>query len=396
MKGKNPLVLLCVLFFLSSLILGSAIAGDELNPEVEDDTGETEDPTKQFRDIDAGWFGGEDNATLTIYLKLAGAPPGLADLAQAQDTTTFEYEVYFDVEGKSYAVVAEIQYAASIGQGTPIGGVYSTSGGWNWELREVNYALGTDIIQSETSLGGLSDNAYSSDDVILEMEVNKGDIGIGEGFEGRGQKLENTWAAVWNADDNPSDSQRDPKGSAWDYAHTHHSDPGKPYNIKGQGDVDYNVELSVDESEKITFGGTPAEFLIRAHNNGSDEFLVDFTVTSPDDSWEVILNPNSTTIGVGTTRTISVSVTPPKDVQNGTILVVQIGGLIHALEGNSTIPILSTVTLKTIGLTPPDKNEDKGFLDNLIDMFKDNLAIIAGAIAIVIIAIIVLAVLIKR
>jgi hypothetical protein len=396
MKGKKSLVSLWALLFILSIMLSTAYAGDEFDPEVNDSTGETDDPTKQFRDIDAAWFS-EDENNLIISLKLAGAPPGLADLGQNQDTTNFDYEVYFDVEGQGYAAVATIQYAASIGAGTPLGGVYSTSGTWDWQLRSVDYASGTDTIASESDIEGITDNNYDSTNFVLEWEVDKDATGIGVGLDGRGKMVEDTWAAVWNADDNPQGSQRDPKTQAWDYGQTHYTNPGKTYRITGTAGVDYNVELSVQgESEQITYGGTPAIYSIKAQNNGTDDFLVDFDFTVSSEGWEVVINPNSTTIGKGASQKIEVSITPPKDVVNGTEMVVQITGKIWDVDGNNSVPILKPVTLKTIGLTPPDKDNSGGWLEDFIDMLTENWAIFAGAIAIVIVAIIVLAVLIKR
>jgi hypothetical protein len=392
MKVKISLVLLIALFLMFGFIIIPVLGGDESDPEVDDTTGETNEPGREFRDIESAWFGPETNGTIMIYLKLAGSPPGLMDLAQTQDTTIFEYEVYFDINGKGYAVVAIIQYAANIGAGTPIGGVYATSGTWDWELRSVNYALGSDVVTSESTIDGIASNDYSSSNVVIEWEVEKSAIGIESGFEGRGQLLEDTWAAVWNADENPSSEQRSPDSQAWDYAHTHHSDPGEQYRITGKGGVDYNVILTVDELQKEAYGGSPTIFYIEAKNNGSGEVLVDFNFIPSDDSWSVVLDPNSTTISKGTSTTLKVEVTPPRDVANGTIFVVVIGGNIRAIDGNDTVPILTPVTLTAIGLTPLDDDDEGGFLD----MIMENLGIIVGAIAIVVVAIIVLAILIRK
>jgi hypothetical protein len=92
MKAKNLAILLITIFFISSSIFGKALAGDENNPEVEDETGETTEPQRGFRDIDKAWFG-ETNDTLLIYMKLASSPPSLYEFAQNIDTTAFDYEV---------------------------------------------------------------------------------------------------------------------------------------------------------------------------------------------------------------------------------------------------------------------------------------------------------------
>jgi hypothetical protein len=392
MKVKISIILLITLFLMLSFFLTPVLGGDETNPEVDDETGETNEPGREFRDIDSAWFGPETNDTIMISIKMAGSPPGLMDLAQTQDTTIFEYEVYFDIDGKGYAVVAIIQYAANIGAGTPIGGVYANSGSWDWELRSVNYALGSDVVTSENSIDGIVSNDYYSSSVVLEWEVEKSAIGIESGFDGRGQMIVGTWAAVWNADENPSGEQRSPDSQAWDYAHTHNSDPGETYRITGIGGVDFNVILTADEMMKEAYGGSPTIFYIEANNNGSGEVLVDFNFDPSDDSWSVVLDPNSTTISKGTSTTLRVEVTPPRDVANGTIFVVVIGGNIRAIDGNDTVPILTPVTLTAIGLTPLDEDDEGGFLD----MIMENLAIIVGAIAIVVVAIIVLAILIRK
>jgi hypothetical protein len=320
------------------------------------------------------------------------------DLVNNPDTTTYEYEFYFDVEGSSFALVAIIQYAAYIGEGTPIGGVYSTEGTWEWELRGVNYATGTDIIQQENTIGGLESSNYDSQGVRLEGEVSKEDIGIEGGQEGRGKLLTNTWAAIWNADQNPSDGQRDPHTQAWDYAHTHHSDPGRDYRITGFSGIDYNIVLSTDESEKTTLGGTPVDFLVRVQNNGTHNFQVDFfTSTELPDGWQVVLNPNSTTIARGATRSLQVTVTPPKKVANGTVQTLRIEGNIHEVEdGNGTIPVEPALSLTVVALAAPDEDSGGAWWENLIETITDNIVIVGGAIAVVIIAIVILVILIRR
>ena len=101
---RELMVLIAGIIVLTSITFGSVMGGDIYDPEVEDETGDTQDPGMAFRDIESAWFGDEANTTLKISMKVAGEPPGLMDLANAQDTTIFEYEVYFDVEGRSYAV----------------------------------------------------------------------------------------------------------------------------------------------------------------------------------------------------------------------------------------------------------------------------------------------------
>jgi hypothetical protein len=395
MRFKNSLILIISLIFLSSIILGTAMAGDESNPEIRDDTGE--EPGSPFRDIDSAWFE-ENNVSIIISLKMDGSPPGLMDLANQQDTTVYEYEVYFDVEGVSYSVCAIVQYAAYIGEGTPLGGVYSTSSTWTFELREINYAIGTDIIQSETTKGDVADSDYHGDSVVLEWEVSKESIGIGEGKEGRGKELTKTWAAVWNADSdaNPPNAQRNPATQAVDYANTHYTDPGRSYRITGYAGIDYNIVLSIENNERSTFGGTPAEFRVNVQNNGTHNFEVIFFTSEPPEDWIVVLTPNSTTIARGATRPLSVTITPPKEVSNGTVLVLNIEGNIKELEGNGTVPIAPPLSLRVIGLSPPDDSEEGQWWENLIDTIQENLFIVGGAIAIVIIAIIILVVLIKR
>lgn len=388
---RDLLALLIGIFVISSITFGSVMAGDIYDPEVEDDTGETQDPTMAFRDIESAWFGEEGEFSLNISLNLVGEPPGLMDLANAQDTTVFEYEVYFDVEGVGYAVVCSVQYASSIGAGTPIGGVYSPTQTWSTELREVSYAAFTDVIQSESSIGDVSDFTYNSDDVILKWEVNKEDIGVLPGFDGIGQKLVNTWAAVWNVDDSPSSSQRDPLTNSWDYAQTHHSDPGEDYRIRGIGNVDYNVELSVDESEKITYGGTPAEYLVKVYNNGSQEFTVELFADPSSETWNVSLDPKVSTIAIGTTRTIEVSVTPPKDVENGSVLAVKITGTIDLVDGNGTVAIQDSVTLTTIGLASSEEDDNTWW-----DIIIDSIILIVAVILVIIVVIIILILLVIR
>ncbi len=394
MNVRNFLVLLSTLLFISNFTFGIALAGNQNSPEIQDDTDDTPEPQRQFRDIDAAWFS-ESNNTIDVYMKLAGPPPDLYQFAQNIDTTTFDYEVYFDVEGVEYAVSVSIQYAFVAGT------VYTFDVPWVWELREVNYAMSTDIIQAETVKFNFDDNensdaGYEPEGVTLIWEVYKEAVGVGLEWEGRGQELTNTWAAVWNSNENSADSQRDPSTQAWDYAHTHYSNPGLDYRVTGFGGVDYNIVLSVDGDEKVTFGGTPVEFLVHASNEGTETFTVDFYPEYSDESWSVNLSEKRTTIAQGKTKTIGVIVTPPKDVENGTELIVRIEGDIHMIDGNGTVPVQPPLTLTTIALSSPDEENEGGWLEDLVEMLKQNLAIIAAVIAVMVVAIIVLAVLIKK
>lgn len=395
MRFNNSLILTISLFFLSSIVLGTVMAGSDVDPEISDNTGDNNGQGSQFRDIVSAWFS-ETNKTVLIHMKMDGSPPGLMDLANQQDTTVYEYEVYFDVEGKSYAVAAMVQYAAYIGEGTPIGGVYSTHSTWDWELREINYALGTDIINSESSAGGVADTNYNPSEVIMQWEVNKESIGIGEDILGRGQELTNTWAAVWNADSAPSDSQRDPHTQSDDWANTHHSNPGRNYRITGFSGIDYNIILSIENDHRETFGGTPAEFLVKVRNNGTHNFVVNFFSSEPPADWQVTLTPNSTTIAKGATRSLSVIITPPKKVANGTTESFRLEGSIKELEGNGTVPISPPLTLKVTALSSSEESEDGAWWENLAETIRDNIVIVGGAIVVVIIAIIILVILIRR
>lgn len=394
MKVKGTLVILISLLFVFNIIISTAIAGDEVNPEVDDETGEASEPGREFWDISAAWIGDESNDTINIYLKMAGPPPSLWDFSNDPDTTTYDYEVYFDVEGVGYAASCSVQYAFLAGN------IYTFDAAWAWELRKVTYAAHTDIIQSEESHVAISDSDYDPQLVAMVWTVNKEDIGVGVDMAGRGMLLTNTWAAIWNTNDLPSDSQRDPsagsEGGVADYAHTHLSDPGKNYRITGFSGVDYNIELSVDEDEKTTYGGTPVEFLVSAHNNGSDPFEVDFFPGEFDETWSILLSPNSTTITVGATRTITVTVTPPKKVVNGTVLSVVVEGNIHRLDGNGTIPVQPHLSLRIVALESQEEDDGGQWWENILDTLKENLAIIAAVMAIIVIAIIVLVVLIRR
>ncbi len=388
MKAKNLAILLITIFFISSSIFGKALAGDENNPEVEDETGETTEPQRGFRDIDKAWFG-ETNDTLLIYMKLAGSPPSLYEFAQNIDTTAFDYEVYFDVEGQGYAVCVSIQYAFVAGT------IYTFDVPWVWAVRKIIYAANTDIIQSETETEGISETNYNPESVVLRWEIYKEAIGIGSGLEGRGMELVNTWAAIWDANENLPSDQRDPQTQAWDYAHTHRSNPGLNYRITGIGGIDYNIILSTDNYEKATFGGTPVEFLVYAKNNGTESSTVDFRAEYPDEEWTVVLSPNTTTIAKGSLRPISVTVTPPKDVENGTILILLIEGDIH-IDGGDFVPVQPPLALMVVALSPPGEGNAGGWLENFINALKTNLAIIGAVIAVIVIAIIVLVILMKR
>jgi hypothetical protein len=351
MKVRKTAILIIIIIFLLNLTVGFTLAGDESNPEIQDN--QSGDGDTDFRDIDKAWFRDEENTTL-IYLKLAGAPPDLGTWLGEADTTNYDYEVYFDVNGVGYAAAVQVQYAFTVAQG-----LFTVDQPWTWEIRK---------------------------------EINKADLGIPPGISGAGVELKRTWAAVWDADQYPSDETRDPD-TASDYAHTHYTNPGRTYRITGTGGVDYTIELSADEVIKETPGGIPIEFLVRAYNNGSHEFDIEFFTGSESPGWSINLTPvSSVKIGVQNSRTLTVTVTPPKDVENNTEVYVTIEGSIKEIDGNGTFPIRDPLTLTVVGLIAPGEAED----ENWWDIIMDNIAIIAGVIAVVIVAVVILGVLVRR
>lgn len=388
MKAKNLAILLTSLFVISSITLSTVFAGDETNPEVDDDTGDGE---SEFRDIDAVWFSEDEGGNHTvIHMMLAGSPPGFINWDL--DTTTYDYEVYFDVDGRGYAVSVSVQYAITVG------GVYIVDIPWQWEFREVTYAFGSDTVQSESTkfnFGNEDNSSATFDQQALKMEwtLHKTALGI---EPGRGKELANTWAAIWNTNDLPSDGQRNPlagvEAGVSDYAHTHYTDPGRSYQTTGIGGIDYNVILSAEEITGETPGGKPIEFLFTADNQGSHDFTVDFYNQSFDETWEVVLSVNSSTIKRGTSKTVTVTITPPKNVENGTIFVVAIGGKIHKIDGDGTVDILTPVVFTVVGLKAPEDSNENQWLK----LIMDNIAIIAGVIAVIVVAIIILLVLVRR
>jgi hypothetical protein len=381
MKVRKTAILIIIIIFLLNLTVGFTLAGDESNPEIQDN--QSGDGDTDFRDIDKAWFRDEENTTL-IYLKLAGAPPDLGTWLGEADTTNYDYEVYFDVNGVGYAAAVQVQYAFTVAQG-----LFTVDQPWTWEIRKVVYGSKSDVIASETQ-SNETDGNY--DDLIMEWEINKADLGIPPGISGAGVELKRTWAAVWDADQYPSDETRDPD-TASDYAHTHYTNPGRTYRITGTGGVDYTIELSADEVIKETPGGIPIEFLVRAYNNGSHEFDIEFFTGSESPGWSINLTPvSSVKIGVQNSRTLTVTVTPPKDVENNTEIYVTIEGNIKEIDGNGTIPIRDTLTLTVVGLIAPSEAED----ENWWDIIMDNIAIIAGVIAVVIVAVVILGVLVRR
>lgn len=380
MKVRKTAILIIIIFFLLNLTMNLVLAGTENNPEINDGTG---DGDVEFRDIEKAWFGPETNSTITISMKLAGAPPTFQQWTSEMDATNYDYEVYFDVNGAGYAASVRIQYAFTIA------GIFTVDIPWTWEIRRVNYNLKSDVISSEAQ-SNETNGQYNN--LILEWEVNKEDIGIEPGLGGAGTELKKTWAAVWDADAYPEDDPRDP-GSAIDHANTHHTNPGLIYRITGEGNVDYTIEFSAKELEKETPGGVPIEFLVSAENNGSHEFDVIFFASSEVEGWSVNLTPASfVPIGVGKSKTITVTVTPPKDVVNGTLVNIIIDGSIKMIDGNGTVPIRDPLTLRVIGLTALGEAEEEKWWDIILD----NIAIIAGVIAVVIVAVVILVVLVRR
>ncbi len=404
---KKHLSVIFTLIMLTGILFGIA-SGEENDPEIVDEGGttDTDDPSKQFQNIDKVWFHDEENDTFQITMKLAGAPHDLRTLyesGQIRNWTNYDYEIYFTVGKTTYAASVRIRYAVYLGAGTPIGGIISPDINWDWEVRNVSYASPySDDISSEsvsTDLGdGEHDYTQSSEETLLTWVINKEWVGVPDDVEGRGYVLNDPWAAVWNADDNP-EGQKRKFNSAWDTANSH-TNPGRDYQIKG-GAVAYLIWLSTSNSEKSTYAGEPAEFFIDARNNGSNDFTVDFTyLYSGGNGWTVQLDPANLTIAKDTTRTFRVLVTPPEDVVNGTTVVVTIGGNIHKVNGgtNETVPIHNQgkVDLRVTALEKEPEEEESSILGAFLEALMNNISIVAGLIAAVVLIIIIIAILKRR
>ncbi len=368
-RGLSLLMILLMLVSLSAPVLG----GDIDDPEVTDDTGSGDAP-EDFKDIDSAWFGDEGNQTLGIRLRVVGPPISFLEGLGQQDTTPIEYEVYFDVDGNNYAVSVEIPYARATLAGAVLG-TYS----WSWSLKTVKYATGNNIESEDSVSGATVTGTYDYEDDVIEFEINKEDIEVEDGSEGRNTKIENPWVAVWNAETHPDNEERD-LSDALDYGMTR-SSPGRTYTITG-GELDFwEIMLSTEENRKTVQLGESVEFIVVVFNNSTVGADVNMTVAFAATGWTVNAGPTPLFIENGEESTkFKVTVSPPADVKNGSALSITVRSEIN-VEGNGDVDqIVLTVTALV---------EEVVVVESVVDKYMNY---IIAAIAIIIILVIIMAV----
>lgn len=357
MAGKKAFLMLITAVLLISAITaieGPVFAGKENDPEINDSTGDTS--LAVFQDIDKVWFDNEENKTIDINLKVAGPPKAWEPREIIdQQVETMSYEVYFDVGSKHYAVAVSVPFARA---GPMDLNVFGTNA-WTWQLNEVKYGK-QDAVTSEERLEGLNSNSFDAEELIFTYTLNKDSINVKEGLEGIGMKIEHTWAAIWDEDENGQNLT-----DAVDYAKTY-SSPGRDYLITGGLGAIYEITVKVDKVNQTIAIDEAAIYTITIENVGTAESTpvnVSYSLTGTGE-WDVRFNRNYTIIDPGISTKFILTIRAPADADNGSTLITTVVASIVTENHTLNSP---PIVVKTMVMVNEGEEPTKDIMDTIME-----------------------------
>jgi hypothetical protein len=374
---------LVALFVISSLNTATIVlAGDINNPDVVDSEGDSVSG-KTSQDILWGYMGHETNSTFAVVMGMKSLET-FTDPSQISSIPITEYEFYFTIHGVGYGARATV----------PVHGPFGID--IRWELYTVEYN-GSTTPSKETSKGTLSTARYDAAGGIVNMTINKADVGgIAQGDEAT-----NLWCAVY--------SKQRSSGINFTTPVMQDKAPDNGYGldfifIGNPGEKIYRLELITDSARNrnITAFET-LTFEMTVLNNGSNanQIQINYTYNTLGKNFSITFVPSQTfTLEPNTQEnvTMKVRIINLRGVADKDQLTVNVWAQTNA--GNSSKPdyknsnSLSFAITASIQTTPPPKKT--GFaktLEEIMSNFKANrnlyLGAIGGLIALVIVLVIV-------
>lgn len=326
---------------LAAALLVPVATASEAQPEITDVKGDAISG-KDSRDLTAAFFHTETNDTFKVSINLTSLESytNPNDLINAPTT---EYEVYFSVSDANFAVACRVPVHGPLGFTI------------QFEIRSVSYGNNT---TAESQLATLSGGTYDVNAHLITWTVQKTLLG---GNLTAGTHLSRTWAAVYNKNFGDSARRIEDRGPNAGY--------GKDYVIRGAAGAEIvRVELTADSLTQPCAPNDPAVFRISVYNNGTSQVSVDFFNGTVDKrGWTVTLSlETNVTLLANATRTLTVTVSCPRDAANRTSVTVSLYG--KARAGNQTANTNILYLTSTVNYIPP-KPEPVPWYRQLLNFF---------------------------
>lgn len=366
---------------LSILIMSSLLVqgGDVNNPEVLDQENDSKSG-KSTRDLVWAYMGHEDNETVNAVIGVSA----LETFTNPSDILNFpviDYKLYFTVLGVNYAAVATV----------PVHGPFGID--IMYELRTVQY--NGSQVSEETQKSSITSAEYDPVNGIINMTIPKSELG--NPLEG--DIAEGLWAAIYSrqreGNFNLSDPELEDRAPNFGY--------GKRYIFIGSaGNEVIRIEISTGDSTSgnVTSMFVTLKFEISVYNNGTTSLLIDMNATQYK-GWSISFgSQRSFSLGEQELEnvTLSVRVTNPRDVEDFNNKDISIQVVAETNLGNETdmdMRYSNTLTFNVKADLPPAKEEEKGWQEQLQELWDEHGTNISYAIVAVIVLVVVLVVISK-
>jgi hypothetical protein len=373
---------LVALFIISSFNTATIVlAGDINNPEVVDSEGDSVSG-KTSQDILWGYMGHETNSTFAVVIGMKSLET-FTDPTQIQSVPITEYEFYFTIHGVNYGARATV----------PVHGPFGID--IRWELFTVEYN-GSTMPPKETSKGSLSTAKYDAATGIVNMTINKADVGgIAQGDEAT-----NLWCGVYSKQRTSGINMSNPvlQDKAPDNGY------GQDFVFLGNpGEKIYRLELrtSSPRSTNITaFETLNTELTVINNGSVANPITINYTVNSLGKNFTITFFPSSFTLEPNSEEnvTMRIHIFNLRGVADKDTLTVNVWASTNA--GNNTDPDIHTSNSLSFSITAsipttpaPKKTGLAKTLEQISSNFKANknlyLGGIGGLIALVIVLVIV-------
>ncbi len=361
-----------------------ANAGTELDPEIDDGPDAL---SYDFLDIESAWFDGpegESNTSLDITLRMVDGPKHISDFfqdVQNNNVTTYDFQIYFDFNEAHYAVAATVQAAfVSNFLGEVIYG--------SQELREVDYDSYGNILNESTITQIQME--WDGDLKAMVFTVEKSYMGDPK----VGDVLTHTWAAIWNADTYPNESNRS-LVNAEDTGNTYNN-PGRDFRFKGGLEFEYDLALYGETAKKVKPGQSVTfSITLNASTTNMDPVSITIRYGIAKQNWTIEGSPEGRNISNQAVQIpLNITVTCPKSEQNGTTVRATVYAKLTIPEANNTyLEDELELTIQVYG-EYEEEDKDKSSLDEFLEFIMEPmiLSIIVGIMIVVFLA----AILVKR
>jgi len=314
---------------LAATLLVPVATATPAQPEITDVSGDSIS-RKDSRDLTGAYFHTETNDSFMVSLNLTSLE-SYTNPGDLPDVPTTEYEVYFSQGDDNFAVACRVPVHGPLGFTI------------QFDIRSVSYGNNTTV---EASLSTLAGCTYSVSEHLITYMVAK------THFTNltAGTHLTKTWAAVYSKNFQDPERHIEDRGPNNGF--------GKDYVIRGTADSEIlDVKLNADNATQPCAPNAPAEFKITVYNAGTSQVTVDFFNGTVEPGWTVELGlETNVTLLPNATRTLTVTVTCPRNAANRTSVTISVYGKVRAGSQNTTTNIVYLTA--TVNYIPPKVVED--------------------------------------